>query len=244
MRPRPSLILTYHSLDGSGSVISITPEQFRSQLAHLASSRTPVVALERLPETPDAVALTFDDGFRNFREHALPALAEFGLPATVFIVSRYCGGRNDWPSQPRGLPCLDLMSWSELEELARAGIGLGAHTATHPFLTRLDEAGIDQQMRTSREEIEQRTGCAVTTFAYPYGDWNEAVRRGASKHFRMACTTDMGFVPAGCDPLALPRVDMYYLRNAFWFERLQTALGAGYVRVRAELRRLRRAVAM
>src|SRR5215813_12064633 len=93
-----SAIFTYHSLDHTGSVISVRPDDFRRQMEALAASSVKVVALPQIRKHPDAVAITFDDGFGNFTEHALPVLERLRLPATVFVISGYCGGRNNWPS--------------------------------------------------------------------------------------------------------------------------------------------------
>src|SRR5262249_42342025 len=76
-------ILTYHSIDDSGSVISISPSQFVEHLRWLASSSVDVVAVSRLLSTTsdrNAVAITFDDAFENFATHAWPLLREHGLP--------------------------------------------------------------------------------------------------------------------------------------------------------------------
>src|SRR5689334_22059807 len=117
MKPARSCILTYHSLDRSGSVISIQPEVFSRQMAFLAESGTPVVPVSAVRKTTCAVAITFVDGFRNFYEAAFPVLRRYGFAATVFVVSGYCGKRNDWPTQPRnsGIPTLDLMAWNQVD---------------------------------------------------------------------------------------------------------------------------------
>src|SRR3954470_8233749 len=88
-------VLTYHSLDESGSVISIRPDVFRRQMQTLAANGVKVVPLEDLFAHPGAVAITFDDGFANLADHALPVLEHLGLPATIFVVSGYCGKRNN-----------------------------------------------------------------------------------------------------------------------------------------------------
>jgi peptidoglycan/xylan/chitin deacetylase (PgdA/CDA1 family) len=235
-------ILTYHSLDTSGSVISLAPDSFRKQMEWLAESGAPVVPLERIRETSGGVALTFDDGFRNFYRHAFPVLAAHRFPATVFIVSGYCGGRNDWPTQPRntGVPVLELMRWSEVAEVARAGIGIGCHTATHPPLTALAKSEMESELADSRAAIEDRIGRQVESFAYPYGDAAPGVRAAVGRHFRLACSTRLGPVSAASDPLDLPRVDIYYFRTQFWFRALGMPHGAGYLAARAMLRGVRR----
>jgi len=238
-----SAILTYHSLDSSGSVISITPDTFRRQMQMLAEKSIPVVPLAKIREAAGAVALTFDDGCRNFIEHALPVLQERHFPATVFVISGYCGKRNEWPGQWPGAPRLDLMSWSELRDIARAGIEIGAHTANHPDLTKLGESEADHEMEDSRAAIERELGTAVEAFAYPYGAVNETVRRLARRGFAYSCGTRLGFVQPGSDAAELPRLDAYYLRRLAWFDRLMRPSGRVYFGVRSGLRRVRQALA-
>jgi peptidoglycan/xylan/chitin deacetylase (PgdA/CDA1 family) len=236
-----SCILTYHSLDTSGSVISIAPAVFQEQMAWLAARGVPVVPLDRVGQTPGAVAITFDDGFRNFFEHAAPVLEKHRFPATVFLVSKFCGGSNDWPSQPsgNGIPKLPLMGWHEVEQVARAGITIGCHTATHPYLGRLSATDLEEELRTSRSTIEQRIGRKADTLAYPYGDSNPQVREAARRHFHLACSTRMAFLSPGSDTLDLPRLDVYYLRSRFWFRGLNKGYGATYLAARSWLRSLR-----
>jgi peptidoglycan/xylan/chitin deacetylase (PgdA/CDA1 family) len=240
MNPSQSCILTYHSIDRSASVISVTPERFREHMANLAGRR--IVPLRDIQRTPGGVALTFDDGFRNFSEHALPILQEFGYPATVFLVSGFIGGRNNWPTQPAQphVPTLDLMSWSDVEQIVRLGIDLGAHTVTHPFLSRLAQEGIEREMADGKARLEDRTGRKIDAFAYPYGDMNGRVRAAAERYFAIACGTQLAFVTEGSDSLDLPRIDMFYLRKRFWFERLGTSTGRAYLALRASMRHLRR----
>jgi peptidoglycan/xylan/chitin deacetylase (PgdA/CDA1 family) len=234
-------ILTYHSLDESGSVISVRPEVFQAQMAFLAGARVPVVPLSEVRGTPGAVAITFDDGFRNFFEHALPVLMQYRLPATVFVVSDYCGGRNDWPTQPKGagIPSAELMSWSEVAEISRAGIEIGSHTATHPRMGVLAPAAIEAELRASRDAIEQRTGKPVRTLAYPYGESTSLVRAAARQHYSWACGTRLAYLSADSDNADLPRLDAYYLQNRFWFEGLQSLRGSAYLGFRGLLRELR-----
>src|SRR5439155_21194204 len=109
-------ILTYHSIDDSGSPISIRPDAFRDQMASLRDGGWRALQpLELLqghvrggwPER--TLAITFDDGFVNFAEHAAPVLATYGFPAILFVVAGHVGGHNDWPAQPRWVPPLPLL---------------------------------------------------------------------------------------------------------------------------------------
>ena len=236
-----SCILTYHSLDSSGSVISVHPATFRQQIEFLIESGARIVPLGAARDTPGSIAITFDDGFRNFFEHAFPVLREFRVPATVFVVSGYCGRHNDWPSQPRndGVVTADLMSWSEVEELSRAGIEIGAHTVTHPRMSRLSNADVEEELSRCRAAIEDRTGRRVGSFAYPYGESTPEVRAAVRRQFQWACGTRLAYLTPESDAVDLPRIDMYYLQKRFWFEGLRHRRGSAYLSARGLLRGLR-----
>ena len=239
-----SCILTYHSLDPTGSVISIDPSLFRRHMAALAAAGVPVVPLPEVRRRPGSVALTFDDGFESFFEHAFPVLQEYRYPATVFVVAEYCGRLNQWPSQPAaGIPHLPLMNWSQLREIVRGGISLGAHTLTHPRMTVLAGQQAEREIAGSRACIEDRTGVAVEAFAYPYGDSNPAIRALAARHFGIACGTTLAYLDAGSDVFNLPRLDTYYLQQPFLFKALDKSYGVAYVSARRVLRAVRASVA-
>jgi peptidoglycan/xylan/chitin deacetylase (PgdA/CDA1 family) len=236
-------ILTYHSIDDSGSVISIPGEVFRLHMSMLRDSGTPVVPLDQLHTTPGSIAITFDDGFRNFLHGALPVLRHHGFPATVFVVADYCGKRNDWPSQPPGIPALDLMDWAELREIVRHGISLGGHSATHPRLTAVSDDRLRRELVASRAKIEDRTGVALTAFSYPYGESDEHVRRQVAREYRIACGTTLRFLQPNDNPLDLPRVDAFYLQNPWTMRNLLGPGGRAYIRARGWMRSARAAVA-
>jgi peptidoglycan/xylan/chitin deacetylase (PgdA/CDA1 family) len=235
-----SAILTYHSLDDSGSVISIPPALFRRQMEFLAASDIPVVPLDAVMKHPGSVAITFDDGFRNFADEAVPVLERHRLPATVFVVSRYCGLTNDWPSQSTiKVPRLPLMSWPELKTLP-AVVSVGAHTATHPDLTQIPDDVCEREMSECQDEIEQRLARSARWLAYPYGTSSPAVRSRAGQRFDLVAGTSLEFLSSQADRLDLPRIDAYYLRDWFPLERLFTRTGSIYIGVRGVLRSLKR----
>jgi len=236
-----SAILTYHSLDDSGSVISTPPRQFQRQMEFLAASGIPVLPLDQALRRPGSLAITFDDGFRNVLDHALPALERHRFPATIFVVSDYCGRGNNWPTQSRGIPSLPLMRWAELAGLP-AAISVGAHTATHPNLTLLPASECEREMSECQTRIEQSLGRPVRWLAYPYGTSSPAVRSLAGQHFDLAVGTSLQFLPVQFNPMDLPRIDTYYLRGRFPLERLFTGPGRLYLGARALLREARSSV--
>jgi peptidoglycan/xylan/chitin deacetylase (PgdA/CDA1 family) len=235
-----SAILTYHSLDDSGSVISTPPALFERQMEFLAGSGIPVVPLDQVLQHPGSLAISFDDGFCNFAERAAPVLERYQLPATVFVVSGYCGKMNNWPSQPGGgIPQLPLLSWADLGVLP-ALVSIGAHTATHPDLTRLPAEECEREMSECQNEIEQRLSRRAPWLAYPYGASSPLVRSLAGDRFELAAGTTLRFLSARSNRLDLPRIDTYYLRDWFPLKRLFTQSGYLYMGVRGLLRKVRR----
>nr|ADC35833.1 polysaccharide deacetylase [uncultured bacterium 89] len=235
-----SAILTYHSVDGSGSIISVTPDLFRRQMQTLVERRVPVIPLDRILAGNTGVALTFDDGYQNFADAALPVLIEFHLSATVFVVSGLCGSLGTWKSAP-GIPRLPLMHWNTVRQLPANLITLGSHSVSHPDLTRISGDNVAVELHDSRREIEDRTGRPVSLLAYPYGSVNAAVRAAAQRDYAMSCGTQLNYLGAEPDGFDLPRVDTYYLREAAWFEKVVTGGGQTYLGVRRFLRNVRRA---
>ena len=230
-----SSILTYHSLDSSDSVISIAPDNFAAQMKALKAGVRPVVPLEQVRNIPGSVAITFDDGFENFRRYALPVLKEHALPATVFVVSGYTGKRNTW-QQPPGIPEEPLMSWEGIRECSDAGISIGCHTVSHPRLPSVTADAAEVEMRESKDAIEQKTGQTVSTFAYPYGAVDKMSRDCAARHFAIACGTELAFLRASHDSFCLPRLDVYYLRDLRRFTSFSAGSGSLYISARAALR--------
>jgi len=207
-------VLTYHSLDDSGSPISLTPRVFDTHLAWLTSGRVQPLSLDALmahpADGPDAVAVTCDDGFRNVGE-AAERLLSHDVPVTLFVVTGHIGGTNAWGgrSQP-GIPTLPLLDWGAIEQLAARGATIGAHTRTHPVLTALSPTAIDDELHGCLDDLHRHLGCVSPHLAYPYGAVNAAVARRAASHFQFGYTTDLRVMGPADDALWLPRLDMYY----------------------------------
>ena len=245
-RGRSAAILTYHTLDDDGSVLSTPPRLFAEQLAWLAEAGIPVVPLNEVDRDPDRVesqmprvAIAFDDGFLSVYEHALPLLQRHRFPATVFLVTDYCGKTNAWPSQPPHVTRRPLLDWTHLREMVQAGVTVGSHTRTHANLTRLSPLEIEAELEGSKRAIEDMLGHPVDTLAYPYGAYDDVVREAVRGHFAVACSTRLGYVEPSCDRLTFPRLDMYYLRRRSLFRRLLTRELALYLWLRQVGRELR-----
>ena len=101
-------ILTYHSIDDSGSIVSVEPSVFREQMERLCDAGYVSITLGEYVEKrlqkqeigDKTLILTFDDGYENFLTDAYPVLADCSFTATVFLVTDRCGGYNDWSGNP------------------------------------------------------------------------------------------------------------------------------------------------
>ncbi len=185
----------------------VTESDFAWQLDTLRRLGYRGVALRDLFESPAdgrRVVLTFDDGYRGVLERALPALLARGFRATVFVVADRIGAVNDWDGETPGEP---LLSADEIRALHRAGIEIGSHGATHRALTVLDAAELAREIASSRETLEKVTGAPVTSFCYPYGDFDDRVVEAVKAAGYRAATVIRGGIPDDLsDPFRLERV--------------------------------------
>jgi peptidoglycan/xylan/chitin deacetylase (PgdA/CDA1 family) len=210
-------ILMYHSIDDSGSPISVGRDAFRAHLRWLVEGRVRVVPLGELmagDPAVDAVALTFDDAFANFATEAAPLLVEHRLPVTLFVVSDRVGLTNAWGGyEAAGIPTLPLLDWAALGRLAESGITLGGHTRTHPRLSGLDGPALNDEIVGSAAAIQAECGVRPAAFAYPYGAYDGAAADMVAATYRIGCTTELRVLGKAEKSHLLPRLDMYYFQR-------------------------------
>lgn len=210
-------ILLYHSIDVPPArdkpfrSLTVHPDRFRAQMQWLKrlgyqglSMRDALPYLEGKKQGKVAV-ITFDDGFLNVYENALPILNEFGFTATNYFVANQINGRNEWDI-PHGAVEIPCMNADQLRDWAAQGHEVGAHTLDHIYLPGADAAEAERQIAQSKTAIEAVLGAEVTNFCYPYGGETPAIRDMVKKAgYVHATTTKRGRARAGDDPFGLSR---------------------------------------
>ena len=156
--------------------------------------------VERSP-SPGMIAVSFDDGLANLRSVALPIMQKYGIVATVYVITGLIGQAYPWTSSSSGLRIMDA---AEIAELADAGFEIGAHTVSHPDLSRCSYEESLAEITESREALERLTGREVTTFAYPYARFSDAAER-AARDAGLLAAVSYSMLARDDDRFALPR---------------------------------------
>jgi len=139
------------------------------------------------------VVLTFDDAWADNHAHVLGPLVRHHLPAILYVPSRLLGAPG-------------YMTRTQLLEMAASGVTIGAHSRTHPDLRACSGKELEQEVRGSKQDLEDLVGKPVTSFAYPTGLLNDQVIAAvAAAGFTSAVTTRPGWWRPGTRPLQIPR---------------------------------------
>ncbi len=240
-------VLMYHSISDGPAPTSLRRDTFCAQLDAIAAHGYCTITMSDLADwlrgtralAARTIALTFDDGFVDFLETAFPELCVRGMTATVFVPVAKLGGREDWPGSLCHAP-RRLLDWEQVAWLASQGIEFGSHGMTHADLTRLAPEALHCEIERSQCELRGRLGrAAARSFAAPYGRTNAAVQQAVSKFYDIAVGTRLARTRRPCDRLAVPRLEMYYFRDARRWSAYLEGRAQHYLLVRRCLRHAR-----
>jgi peptidoglycan/xylan/chitin deacetylase (PgdA/CDA1 family) len=209
----------YHSISArppaATASLAVGPEMFADQMALLGDLGCTPIALADLAtaagDVERPVVITFDDGYADFHEHALPVLERSGFPATLFVTT---GWLADAGPHAAGRPLDRMLCWSRVREAALHGIEVAGHSHSHPQLDQLPARALHDELAVSRALLEDRLGGRVRAMAYPYGYSSARVRRAvlatgyetACAVANATCAVAAEVAGAGHDRLALPRL--------------------------------------
>jgi len=174
----------------------LSQPQFRAHLDALAAPGWRASRLADVLATPSAgrFVLTFDDGYLTDYTVAFARLAERGWPGCFFVIASRVGASR-------------ALGWKELREMAAAGMEIGSHSLTHPFLHRADPDEIRREFGESKRILEDGLGQAIHFASLPRG--SAAPGMGAlikELGYRAFCTSEPGLVSVRTDPYEVPRI--------------------------------------
>jgi peptidoglycan/xylan/chitin deacetylase (PgdA/CDA1 family) len=207
-------VLAYHRVSEDTDVLAVTPRNFAEQMDFLLAGGYTVVdlvdaaAMLRRGESPSrTVALTFDDGYRDVAEHAVPVLERCGFTATVFVVPGAIEGEVpfEWyERQP------ELIGWADIARLDGASpLRFEPHTTTHPNLLTLSDDDARREIAGCKALVEDQLGRPAHAFCYPaglFGPRELALVEEAGYSVAVSC--EPGINTAGGDSFALARVQI------------------------------------
>ena len=170
----------YHHIARQAGPNAVSTAAWEAQMAFLHAGGYHVLAMDAYLAKVRAgtldgrdLAITFDDAYCSFTEHALPVLQRWGFPATVYVPVDHVGRSNVWDDG--AYPILD---WAGLRALSHVpGVTIGAHSSSHRRMRQLDDTTLAAEVTTSKAVLERELGRPVLHFSYPYGQLRDYDRR-------------------------------------------------------------------
>ncbi|POX36653.1 polysaccharide deacetylase [Streptomyces sp. Ru73] len=230
-------ILMYHAVAHRPAPathgLSVAPGAFADQMAvlhdegyHPLTTAALAAAWREGAPLPDRpVLITFDDGYEGVHRYALPVLAKYGFPATLFVSTGWLPGPYD-----TGGALDTMLGWDQVRELAAAGVEIGGHSHTHPQLDQLPDEALWSEVLRCKGIVAEQLGAAPVSFAYPYGYSSRRVRRtvrGAG--FRQSLAVGNGLAGYRQGPYALRRLTVRRSTGLPEFRRIVAGEGLGRI---------------
>jgi peptidoglycan/xylan/chitin deacetylase (PgdA/CDA1 family) len=222
-RSRSAVFLCYHSIAEAGPrYLTVSPELFERQLDHYSKRgfvSGGVAELQAVAAGRSEAAnifLTFDDGFVDNCETALPLLRQRSMKAFVFILPPLvdAGLPLLWPEVADEVAAspqtMRSVTWEQVEEMKAGGFEIGSHGLRHASLPTLSDEQLREELWDSRQRIIDRLG-SCDTLAYPFGDWDARVATAAAEcGYKLAFTQPTKIGQRRATPLTIPRVNVDY----------------------------------
>ncbi len=147
-------------------------------------------------------ALSFDDGHESGYTEVLPLLAERGWRATFFVVAGWVGEAH-------------MLGWGQLRAMADAGMEIGSHSLTHPFMNALSPDAVRREFEDSKRILEDGLGRPVHVASLPRGSAAPGMAAiVAELGYRAFCTSEPGLVSATTNPFDAPRIAIKWRTSA------------------------------
>ncbi len=173
--PQPgTIVLCYHGVKDAEQ------ERFTRQMRMVGKRAIAVKDINNMQEKihhDQTICITFDDAFANLISNVLPTINELQIPIIVFIATKSIGSIPTWLDRKKHPDsCEMVMSVPQILALKKNPlITFGSHTSIHPRLSELQEEGIREELRSSRNTLKEILNYQITDLALPHGDFSKEV---------------------------------------------------------------------
>jgi peptidoglycan/xylan/chitin deacetylase (PgdA/CDA1 family) len=169
-------VLVYHSISDDKSNLSLKINNFETQIKFLNKSGFKTVSFDEIDKNKKKqIIITFDDGYKDTCQFALPILKKYNFKATCFLVSNLIGKKNSWDSLRDDFISKNLMNTEDINEWIKNGMFIGSHSHNHVDLTKLNEFELEKDLDFSKKTLEDKFGKEINNFCYPFGKVNKYV---------------------------------------------------------------------
>ncbi len=148
------------------------------------------------------IVCTFDDGYKNLLNVAMPILAKHNYSATVYVCTDLIGKDNKWNNKDASLR--QHLNLDDIKELDKNGWEIASHGVTHRNLLKLSDKEIESELAESKRQLSEIVG-NVITYAYPYGAYNKFIKYCVEKYYKYAFAVSQGGTSLDVDKLQLRR---------------------------------------
>ena len=195
--PKGIIVLLYHQIADKlePNPMVVSTKVFKQQMQYLYNHEYRVIGMSELlsklnrsasfqvlnPKiqkrlNSKTVLITFDDGYRDVYLYAYPILKEFSFPATIFLTTGMIETDKTNPKY-KNMPFSNMLSWKNIREMAENGVEFGAHTVNHLHLLQISTKEAKREIEESKKVVSEFTGLRVSAFSYPYGEYNEDIKK-------------------------------------------------------------------
>ena len=190
------LSLMYHHCNSDE--FSNSKEILEKHFEFISKNYKTIFCGEKLSIFKTDLLLVFDDGFFDFYYYVYPLLKKYNLKAVLSIPTKYILTdtnienkkrlsikHSDMIYNPSVINYAPFCTWKEIKEMSESGyIEVASHSINHPNLAKLSLDEVEKEIKISKDVIENRINKEVDTFVYPYGVYNEKIRKIVKKYYK------------------------------------------------------------
>ena len=209
----------YHSImDNHDKSVSINSFELQMKLMRKMGYQTINFSDLNKNITKKKFIITFDDGYENLITNVFPILKKLEFSATCFVVTNMLNKYNVWDENRSDYKKMKLMNIDQIYEWVSNGFEIGSHTKDHLDLTSLDLNKKKEQIIDSKNFINQGLGIKITSFAYPFGSFDDETIKIVQENYKYAVTTRPSkYNPNKFNDMKLPRISINKKTSIFKF---------------------------